>query len=188
MRHVVVVDGQASTTQIGTACQPYAIPERQAPNFVQEIRALHHRINAVSETATGNAQMIHRHGERYNKVRTADLYGREPQVLSNLIQMDLECETRLWCAVPTLRTTRGLVSKNTQPLEAVMWDFIGDRLQRPSVEDRGHAIAAIPAAIHECLKVECSDGAIALHPGTHPHQHWMAPTVRIKHLFTCEAD
>src|SRR5215510_13592678 len=119
MGHVVVVDGQASTAQIGTACQPYATPERQAPNFVQEIRALHHRINAVPKTATGNAQMIHRHRERYNKVRTADLYGCKPQILSNFVQMDLESKARLRCAVPTLRTTRGLIGKNAQSLEAV---------------------------------------------------------------------
>src|SRR5262249_8693919 len=97
MGHVVVVDGQASTAQIGTACQPYATPERQAPNFVQEIRALHHRINAVPKTATGNAQMIHRHGERCDEVRTADLYGCEPQLLSNLVQVDLESKARLRC-------------------------------------------------------------------------------------------
>src|SRR5207245_11674526 len=95
---------------------------------------------------------------------------------------------RLRCAVPTLWTTRRLIGKNAQSLKAVMRDLISDRLQRPGVQDRGHAITAIPTAIHKCLKMERSDGTMALHPGTHPHQHRMASTVRIKHLFTCEAD
>src|SRR5262249_43707788 len=137
---------------------------------------------------TGDAQMIHCHRERGDEMRKADLHGREPQILSNLIQMDLESKARLRCAMPTLWTARWLIGKNAQALEAVMRDFVGDRLQRPSIENRGHAIAAIPTAIYKCLKMECRDGTIALHPSAHPHQHRMASSVRIKHLFTCEAD
>src|SRR5437867_6145499 len=107
--------------------------------------------------------MIHRHGERGDKMRAADLHGREPQVLGNLIEMDLERKTWLRCAMATLWAARRLVGKNAESLEAVMRDFVGDRLQRPSVQDRGHAIAAIPTAIHECLKMERRDGTIALH-------------------------
>src|SRR5207237_9823884 len=132
--------------------------------------------------------MIHRHGERGDEVRPADLHGRETQIRSNLIEMDLESKARLRCAVPTLWTTRRLIGKHAQSLKAVMRDLVSDRLQRPGVQDRGHAITAISAAIHKCLKMERRDGTIALHPGTHPHQHGMASTVRIKHLFTCEAD
>src|SRR5215472_10973413 len=69
-----------------------------------------------------------------------------------------------------------------------MWNLVSDRLQRPGVQDRGHAVAAISTAIHKCLKMERRNGTIALHPGPYPHQHRMASTVRIKHLFTCEAD
>src|SRR5262249_44946822 len=128
MWHVIVVDRQASTAQIRTACQPDAVTGRQAPNFVQELRALHHRIKAVSKTTTGDPQMIDRHGKRRNEVWTPDLHRREPQVLSNLIQMDFKCKTRLRRAVPTLWATRRLVGENPKSLEAVMRDLIGDCL------------------------------------------------------------
>ena len=54
-----------------------------------------------------------------------------------------------------------------------MRDRVSDRLQRPGVQDRGHAIAAIPAAIHKRLKVECSDSTMRFTPvRTHISTGW----------------
>src|SRR5687768_11975850 len=92
----------------------------------------------------------------------ANLRRIERQLFGNLIELDFDRVSRLWCAMAALGATRRLVGEYAHALKLVTRHVVRDGLQRARVERARDAIAAICAAIQERLEMHSGNRAVFL--------------------------
>ena len=100
-------------------------------------------------------------------------------------------EARLRRAVAALGSAGRLVGEGAAAAEAVARDLVGDRLQRAGVEGRGHAVAAVGAAVEQRLQLLPDDFEPLFgfsNAGSKLHQHRVAAAVAVEDLFARERD
>src|SRR6185436_5460935 len=125
-------------------------------------------------------------GTGFDQMSTAHCRRIQLQLLGDLVQVNFQSITRLWCPVSSLRTTRRLVGKRAQPLKLITRHVIGDSLQGTGVERAGHPVTAVCPAIKIRLEMHPGDGAVILHSRLNVHQDWMASAVAIEDFLARE--
>ena len=81
-----------------------------------------------------------------------------------------------------------LVGEEADRLETVSRNRVGGRLQRTGVVGAGDAVAAVAAAVEKALELHGGNPAIVGEPGLDPHQHRVAPAVRVKDFLSRQRD
>src|SRR5437762_8331776 len=118
----------------------------------------------------------------------AELGRVHAELLRDLVEVDLEGETRLRSAVAALGPAGRLVRERPCPLEPVTGNVIRDGLQRPRVIGARDPVGPVAAAVEQRLEVHAGDGAVPFHSRLHPHERGVAPAVAVKHLLAREGD
>src|SRR3989449_5329728 len=113
----------------------------------------------------------------------AELGRVHAELLGDLVEVDLEGETRLRSAVAALGPAGRLVRERPCPLEPVTGNVIRDGLQRPRVIGARDPVGPVAAAVEQRLEVHAGDGAVPFHSRLHPHKRGVAPAVAVEHLF-----
>src|SRR4029453_3881977 len=114
---------------------------------------------------------------------TTDFNGIYVQLLSNLVQVHLECVTRLRRSVATLRSARRLVRECAQALKFVARNVVSHGLQSACVKGAGNTVAAVGSSVEERMKMHCRNRAILFHTCLDLHQNRMTTTVTVKDFF-----
>src|SRR2546425_9295568 len=83
--------------------------------------------------------------------------GVDPQLLRDLIEVDLQREPRLWRAVAPLRAAGWLVRERPRALELVAGHVMGDGLQSARVVGARDAVGAVAAAVQQRLEVRSEE-------------------------------
>ena len=90
--------------------------------------------------------------------------------------------------MPPLGTTGRFVGEDTESLEFIIGNRVGDRLKRTGVVGAGNPVTAVGTSIEVGSEVHCSDATVFFHPGPNPHQDRMPSTMTIKNLFPGQRD
>ena len=85
--------------------------------------------------------------------------------------------------MPPLRTTGRFVGEDTESLEFIIGNRVGDRLKRTGVVSAGNPITTLGTSIEVGSEVHRSDPSVFFHAGPNPHQDRMPSTMTIKNLF-----
>src|SRR6185295_20009875 len=188
MRHVVPVDRQARAAQVRATRKANALAVRKLAIFILPVSSLDYLVNALAQPHTSDAKIVRRERIRKCKMPTANFDGVNPKLFGELVELDFEREARLWRAVSPLRAARRFIREDSKPLEFVTRHIVGDCLKRACVERARNAIAAIRSAIKQRAKVHCSNRAVTLHAGLHPHQNRMATAMAVEDFFARQSD
>src|SRR5439155_13577834 len=127
VRHLVPVDGETGTRDVRAARYSDALPPRELPVLLAELRRALKCVKAFAETHRGDAQVVHRPAVRWLKDALAVLERIEPEVVGDLVDLTLEAIARLCGAVAALGATRRLVRVHADAVELVRGDAVGDR-------------------------------------------------------------
>ena len=180
--HVVPIDGESRAAQVGADRETHAAARRQTAVLLPEAARLRHPRDAFPQAVAGDPEMVHRPRERLGGVPEPDRDRVEPEVLGELVHLNLDPEAGLRRAVPALRAARRLVGPQPCPLELVGGDLVGDGLKRPGVVGARDAVRPVPAPVEERLEVAGGDLAVALDPGPDPHEDGVAAPVGVEDL------
>src|SRR5206468_9679109 len=147
--HLVPVDRQAGTAQIGPAGEAETAAGTELAEAIAPVGALDHGLNALLETDRADLQPVG--GERVGLGEHAEAQIRRisTELFCDLVELDLLAEARLRRAMAALGSARRLVGKDARGLELVLRQLIRHRLQRTGVESARDAIGAVAAAIDQ---------------------------------------
>src|ERR1051325_1775439 len=145
-------------------------------------RASDHLLDAAAEAHGADAQPVG--GERVGRdqMPEPELGGIEPELLGDLVELDLEREPRLRRAVATLGSARWFVREGACALKLVPWHLVRDGLQCARVIRARNAVGPVAAAVEQRSEVHAGDGAVLLHSRLHPHQRRVTPAVAVEHF------
>src|SRR5207253_7895408 len=117
--HWVPVDGEARPCDVGRTRQADALPRGKLPKLLLPAGAIDHLTDALPQAHRADLEPVR--GERVGRdeMREPQLRRIHSQLLSDLVEVDLECEPRLRRAVAPLRTTRWLVRERSCALKLV---------------------------------------------------------------------
>src|SRR5919201_4217649 len=177
MRHVVPVDGCAGPGQVRAdrEAESATLWHRRPP--LEEPGLRDNLINALLQAAARDPQPVDGSRVRLRKISPPELDRVEPELFGDLVEVDLESESRLRRAMATLRSARRLVREQPNPLETVARNRVGRGLQCTRVVGRRDAIAAVATAVQEALELHGRDPAIPTEAGFHLHLHRVPATV-----------
>src|SRR5262249_31402896 len=125
---------------------------------------------------------------RRNEVLLAHLCRVDPQVIGDLVQLDLLSPTRLRSPMAALRAARRLVGENSNGFKSVMRQGVCRRLKNDRVERARAPMTAIGPAIQYGPMVHGGDGSILFISRLRRHQYGMPSAMAVKNLFTRQTD
>src|SRR5947209_20575394 len=99
------------------------------------------------------------------------------QVMCNLIEMCLDCKTRLCCTMTTFGTTWRFVRKEAHPLELIAGELVCHCLQGTCIVSAGNAIGAIGTPIQKRTEMHSSERPVLFHTRLDPHLDRMAASM-----------
>ena len=176
----VAVDGEAGAAEVRGDREPLAVAV--AALALVEARGLERLLGHLVDPAGGDPQAVDRARVGFDVVESLQLDGVHPEVLGDLVEVQLEREARLGRPVPPLGPAGRLVGEDAAGLEAVGGQVIGHRLQRAGVVHRRDTEGAVGPSVEGGAEVHGQDPALSGDAGAHPHEHRVAPPVRVEHL------
>src|SRR5258706_3316691 len=101
---------------------------------VRITRRVHDALGALLEAARRDPQPVDgpRHG--LDEVAPLQLDRVDAELVGDLLEVQLDRESRLGRAVTALRPARWLVGEDAAAFESICRDVVGDRLQRARIE------------------------------------------------------
>src|SRR5882672_9299870 len=105
------------------------------------------------------------------------------QLFGNLVDLNFQRKSRLWCSVAAFWSAGWFVCKRTQTAKSVTRYVVRYGLQRSGIKRRGNAVASIRTSIQERLKIHRCDSAVFLYAGFDFHQDGMSAAMAIENLF-----
>src|SRR6185369_15638166 len=109
--------------------------------------ALDNLVETRAEPHRADLQPVGRERSGRHEVVLSNLHRVDADGFGDLVDLNLEAESRLRRAVAAFRSARGFVGEAAHRVELVTIDVVGDGLQRARVEGRRDAVAAVRAAV-----------------------------------------
>src|SRR6185436_10748998 len=122
-------------------------------------------LHALHEPDRADLEPVRRQALRRDGVLDPPVGRVAPELLADLVDLDLEPEPRLRRAVAALGPARRLVGERAAAAELVAVHLVRHRLERAGVERRRHAVAAVRAAVEQALDRVADDVAVAIDAG-----------------------
>ncbi len=185
VRHVVPVDREARPAEVAAEGESDALAFRKPSSFLIEPGGLEDLLHTLLQTTARDPHPVARPGEGLDQVLPPELNGVHSQHLRHPIEVYLQGEPGLGCAVSPLGTARRLVGVDPQALELVGRDPVGRRLEGPRIVSGGDAVAPVGPAVEDGTEVHRRESTVLLHPRLHPHQRWVSSTMGVEDLLPC---
>ena len=197
VRHAVPVDRRARPGHVRRARDADAAPAPRLPEWLGRLHlrggaiarrlvapagGLDHLVDALAEPDGRHREVVRRLRERLDEYAAPHVGGIEAELLGRLVQLHLEREARLWCAVTALGSARRLVGEDPRALELVDRHLVGHRIDDAGVERRGHAVGAVGAAVEPRLQMAAGDVPRPREARLDPHQHRVAAAMDVEHF------
>ena len=114
-----------------------------------EVRCPSHLDNALAEAAAGDTQVVNGRRVRLHGVHESYSDRLHAQVRRGPVQLALEGEPGLRCAVAPLGSARRLVGEDPYALKAVVGDLVGGGLEGTGVVHGDDPVAAVGTPVEE---------------------------------------
>src|SRR5713101_9675355 len=97
-------------------------------------RRAHHALGAFLEAARCDPQPVDGARHRLDEVAALHLDGVDAELAGDLLQVQLDSESRLGGTVAALRPARRLVREDAAAFESICRDVVSDRLESARIE------------------------------------------------------
>src|SRR5579884_850715 len=184
----VPVNWQPGAAKVRATGDTDASSWRKFVKFLAEARALNRLIDRLLQPATGDSQVVHGPGIRFDGISGSHIRRVETKVLGNFVELALDGESRLHGAVTALWSAGRLVREDAATVKPVARHVVRQRIKGSGVVGRRNPVRAVRAAVESRSEVHGRDRSVLGDPGSDPHPDRVATAVAVKDFFSRQTD